>query len=155
MTSTVGLTEKPAPDSRSAKSAGMISAARTSPERTLATACSRLWTGTCWTAVNSERAYELTSSFCAPRVSTRLLGWGDVVRREDDARAVLDQLRDEAPQPLALARVERRRRLVEQQHARVGEQPDGDVHALAVAAGELAELVVGARRQAGLLEHPR
>ena len=46
-------------------------------------------------------------------------------------------------------------RLVEQQHRRVGEQADGDVHALAVAARQRAELVAGAVAQPGLLEHPR
>ena len=61
---------------------------------------------------------------------------------------------DEAPQALALARVQRAGRLVEQQHRRIGEQADGDVHALAVAARQAAELVVRALLQAGLLEHP-
>ena len=46
---------------------------------------------------------------------------------------------DELPQPLALAGVERRGRLVQQQHGRVGEQPERDVHALAVAARETSE----------------
>ena len=82
------------------------------------------------------------------------LGLGDVVRAEDDGRAALGERGDEAPQPLALARVERARRLVEQQHRRVGEQADGDVHALAVAARQAAELVVGALAQARLVEHP-
>ena len=62
---------------------------------------------------------------------------------------------DELPQALALARVQRRGRLVEQQHRRVGEQADRDVHPLAVAARERAELVARAVAQAGLLEHPR
>ena len=49
---------------------------------------------------------------------------------------------DEAPQPLALAGVERRRGLVEREHGRAREQADRDVHALAVAAGQARELFV-------------
>ena len=63
-------------------------------------------------------------------------GLGDVVRREDDGAARLEQPVDDRPEARALARVERRGRLVEQQHGRVGEQADRDVHPLAVAAGE-------------------
>src|SRR5690242_15972555 len=63
------------------------------------------------------------------------LGLPDVVRGEDAARALASEARDPLPQPLALARVQRGRRLVEQQHGRVREQADGDVHALLVAAG--------------------
>ena len=60
---------------------------------------------------------------------------------------------DELPQALALARVERRARLVEQQHVGLGEQADRDVHALAVAARERAHLVAGALAQVGEVEH--
>ena len=81
-------------------------------------------------------------------------GLGDVVGREDDARAGGDARVDELPEPRALARIERRRRLVEQQHRGVGDQADRDVDALAVAAGEAADLIAGALAQTGLLEHP-
>ena len=57
-----------------------------------------------------------------------------IVRGEHDARAICRQTADEAPQPLALARVERGGGLVEREHRRAREQPDRDVHALAVAA---------------------
>ena len=57
------------------------------------------------------------------------------------------------PQALALARIERRGRLVEHQHRRVREQAERDVDALAVAAREAVHPLVGALPQAGLLEH--
>ena len=63
---------------------------------------------------------------------------------------VLLEREQELPQPLALARVERRARLVEQQDRRLGQQADRDVHPLAVAAGEDAHLVVGAVLEPGL-----
>src|SRR5436190_20253942 len=80
------------------------------------------------------------------------LGLGYVVRAEDDARPALGQRVDEAPQALALARVQRARGLVEQQHRRIGEQTDRDVHALAVATRQRAELVVRALLERRLLE---
>src|SRR4051794_6751651 len=83
------------------------------------------------------------------------LGLAHVVRAEDDRRAVPGQARDPLPQALALARVQRRGRLVEQQDGRLGQQADGDVDALAVATRQLAELLAGAIGQAGLLEHAR
>src|SRR4051794_41417283 len=46
------------------------------------------------------------------------LGLGDVVRAEDDRRAGPREARDPVPQTLALARVQRRARLVEQQDRR-------------------------------------
>ena len=60
----------------------------------------------------------------------------------------------ELPQALALARVEAGRRLVEQQHRGLGEQPDRDVDPLLVAAREGPDLVVAALAEPGLLEHP-
>jgi hypothetical protein len=77
------------------------------------------------------------------------------VRRVDDGRAaVAGEPRDELPEPLALPRVQRRRRLVEQQHGRLAEQPDGDVDALAVAARQRPDRVAGAIHQVGLRQHP-
>ena len=61
---------------------------------------------------------------------------------------------DELPQARALARVERGRRLVEQQHGRVAEQADRDVHALAVAAREALDRIARAVGEPGLREHP-
>ena len=87
------------------------------------------------------------SSRPSARTSTRLgvaLHLADVVGREQHARAPRDAPRQELPQPLALSRVERRGRLVERQHRRVGEQAERDVHALAVAAGEPADGLAGA-----------
>ena len=80
------------------------------------------------------------------------LGLPDVVRREHHGRAAAGEAADELPQDLALARVQRRRGLVEQEHRRIGEQADRDVHALLVAAGETAELVALPVGQAGELE---
>src|SRR4051794_3541741 len=76
-----------------------------------------------------------------------------VVGRVDDCRAAAGQLEDELPQLLALARIERGARLVQQEHVRLREQPDRDVHPLPVAAGERRDLVAGAVAQTGLLEH--
>src|SRR4051812_28831168 len=62
------------------------------------------------------------------------VGLLDVVSGVDDGGALAGEPEDELPQAGALARVERRTRLVEQEHVGLGEQADGDVHALAVAA---------------------
>ncbi len=72
------------------------------------------------------------------------LGLADVVGRIDDGGALGDAPEDELPQALALTRVERRARLVEQQQLRVREQPDRDVDALAVASGQRPDLIAGA-----------
>ena len=56
----------------------------------------------------------------------------DVVGREHHRRTLGGQPRDEVPQSLPLGGVERGRRLVEGEHRRVGDQPEGDVHALAI-----------------------
>jgi hypothetical protein len=76
------------------------------------------------------------------------------VRGVQDGGAALGEGEDELPEAVALARVERGARLVEQQHLGLAQQADRDVHALAVAAGERADLVVGALAQVGLVEHP-
>jgi hypothetical protein len=77
------------------------------------------------------------------------LGLPHVVGGEDDGGpASARERRDELPELRALARVQRGARLVEQQHGRVGEQPDRDVHPLLVAARELAELVARRARPA-------
>ena len=83
------------------------------------------------------------------------LGLRDVVRGVHHGRAAARaSAADELPQALALARVERGRRLVEQQQPRLGEQADGDVDPLPVAARERPDRVVGPVAQAGLVEHP-
>src|SRR3954454_15106891 len=55
--------------------------------------------------------------------------------------------------PGALARIETRAGLVEKQNGRTGEQSDGDVDALLVAAGERGHGVVASLRQSRLAEH--
>ena len=82
------------------------------------------------------------------------LDFGDVVGREHDRRPALGERRDELPQALALPGIERCGWLVEQQHGWLGDQPDGDVDALLVAARELCDLLVAALAQSGQLEHP-
>ena len=57
---------------------------------------------------------------------------------------------DQLEQPLLRARIERRGRLVEQQHLGVGDEHRGDRDALLLAAGELVRRPVG---EAGDLEH--
>jgi hypothetical protein len=78
----------------------------------------------------------------------------DLVGRVDHRRPGLRQARDELPEPDPLAGIEAGARLVEQQHPRLREQPDGDVDPLLVAAGEARDLVVAAIGEARLLEHP-
>ena len=58
------------------------------------------------------------------------------------------------PVAIALVGVKRRGWLVQQQHRRVGDQAEGDVHTLAVAPREPLHPVVRALRQTCLLEHP-
>ena len=61
------------------------------------------------------------------------------------------QRRDELPQPLALTGVKRGRRLVQEQRVGLRQQPDADVDALLVAAGQGPDLVVAAVLQPDLL----
>ena len=61
---------------------------------------------------------------------------------------------DELPQADPLARIERRRGLVEQQHGGLAQQPDRDVDPLPVALREPGDLVVGAVLEPRLREHP-
>ena len=82
------------------------------------------------------------------------VGLLDVVGGVEDGGALPGEAEDELPEALALARIERRARLVEQQHLRLGEQADGDVDALTVAARQRAHLIAGAITQAGQVEHP-
>src|SRR4051812_50049060 len=75
--------------------------------------------------------------------------------RIDHGRPRLRQARDELPEAGALARIETRAGLVEKQNGRTGEQSDGDVDALLVAAGERGDWVVTSLRQSSLVEHSR
>ena len=68
-------------------------------------------------------------------------------------RSAARPLLQERPEALALARIERRGRLVEQHHRWVAEQADGDVHALAVAAREALDEIAAPVRQPGAGEH--
>ena len=79
---------------------------------------------------------------------------GHVVRGEDDAASLAREALDEFPQAFALRGVERRGRLVERQHGRIGKQRQRDVHPLAVAARQSRHALVRALAQTGLLEHP-
>ena len=82
------------------------------------------------------------------------LGLEQVVGRVDHRRPGAGEAEDELPEPLALARVEPGRGLVEQQHRGRGEQADRDVDPLLVAARERPDLIVAALAQVGLVEHP-
>ena len=70
-----------------------------------------------------------------------------------DRAAGLEQPVDDGPEARPLAWVERRGRLVEQQHGGVGEQADRNVDALAVAAGQRRDGVVPALLKAGERQH--
>ena len=69
---------------------------------------------------------------------------GDVVGGEDHGRAAAREIEDELPEALALARVEARARLVEQQDRGPGQQPEGDVDPLLVSARQGPDLIVAA-----------
>ena len=75
---------------------------------------------------------------------------GDEQRR--DAEPLLDAA-DLDAQLVAHARVERRQRLVEQQHARLDRERSGERDALLLAAGELVGVVAGVVGEADELEH--
>ena len=86
----------------------------------------------------------------AVAVVARLL---DLVGGVDDGGPGLGQACDELPEADALARVEPRAGLVEQQDGGVSDQADRDVDALLVAARERGDGVVATVGQAGLVEH--
>src|SRR3954451_11667566 len=79
--------------------------------------------------------------------TTVALRLGEIVGGEDHRRPAARESQNEVPEPLALAGVEPRAGLVEQQYRGTGEEPDGDVDALLVAAGERARLVVATLRE--------
>src|SRR6266550_82444 len=60
----------------------------------------------------------------------------EVLRREDDRATFVAQRRHGLPQPAPLTRIERRRRLVEEQDARIAEKRKRDVQALPVPDGK-------------------
>ena len=63
------------------------------------------------------------------------LGLVEVLGRQQDGRALRDEVLDRLPQADAAARVQARRRLVEEQDRRVGDQRGREVEAAAHAAG--------------------
>ncbi len=63
------------------------------------------------------------------------IGLFQILRREQQRRAAVDELFDDVPHAEAAARVEARRRLVEKQHPRFGDQAASEVEAAAHAAG--------------------
>ncbi len=73
----------------------------------------------------------------------------------DDPPPLPRQLRDQRFQPLGAGPVEAGEGLVEQQHAGVLDQRPGDQDALALAAGEAAEGLLGERPEADAVERPR
>jgi hypothetical protein len=75
-----------------------------------------------------------------------------VLRREDDCAAALARRVDPLPQPLPLGRIERRRRLVEEEDLRRAEERDREVQALPVADGERAARATAVRKLEGAKE---
>ena len=66
-----------------------------------------------------------------------------VLRHEHDRAAVITERGHDLPQPPSLSWIERRRRLVEQEHARVTEQRERDVQPLPVPDREHVRGTVG------------
>lgn len=83
------------------------------------------------------------------------LGRMQLVGGDDDGRPSVRETVDERPELEPLRRIERGVRLVEEDARRVAEQPDGETHALAPAAGEPARPLVRALIQIGEREGTR
>ena len=71
------------------------------------------------------------------------VGLVEVLRREQDGRAVTDQVAQHVPQIAAAPRIETGGRLVEEQHGRVGHQAGGEIELAAHAAGEVLRQPIG------------
>jgi hypothetical protein len=56
-----------------------------------------------------------------------LVGFLEVLRRQQDRRALAAQVADDLPDLVPTSRIETRGRLVEEEHARLGEQAGGEV----------------------------
>ena len=82
------------------------------------------------------------------------LGLLDVVGGHQDRRPAVAQAVDQRPQLGADLRVEADRRLVEQDEARLVDEPPGEQQAAAHSAGELVDRVPAAVAQAGEAERP-
>ena len=67
----------------------------------------------------------------------------EILRGEDDRSALVSQSGRGLPEPPALAGIERGRGLVQQQHARIPEQREGDVHALPIPDGKCLRRTIG------------
>ena len=83
-----------------------------------------------------------------------LVGLFQILRGEHDRGALGAQPVDDIPQLQPAARVESRRRLVEEQHGRRDHQAGGEVEAPAHAAGIRAQRAVGRGRQLEHVEQP-
>ena len=81
------------------------------------------------------------------------LGLIHVLGRQQDRRAGVDQFLDEAPDVVACTRIKPRRRLVEEQHGRTGDQARTDVKAPPHPAGVRPDQPVGGLGQGKALEH--
>jgi hypothetical protein len=78
---------------------------------------------------------------------------GDVVRDHDDGAVVVGELAQRAHHRPVHARVEPRGRLVEEQQGRLREQFERDARALALAAGQADDPLLGVRGEAQLGQH--
>src|SRR5690242_14186746 len=75
-----------------------------------------------------------------------------VVRRDEEGATLTREVDEEPLEEVGTRLVDARERLVEEQHRRVLDERAGDEHALALAAGELAELLAGERGEADAVE---
>jgi hypothetical protein len=80
------------------------------------------------------------------------VGLLQVLRGEQQRRAVADEVAEQAPQLDAAAGVQARRRLVEEEHGRRRDEARGEVEAAAHAAGERLDEAIGGVGQAETLE---
>src|SRR5467141_800554 len=83
-----------------------------------------------------------------------LLGFLEIVRGDEDRGALVGKLVDHGPERAAGDRVDARRRLVEEQHARLVHDRRTEGHALLPAAGQAARELAALAGKAGELEHP-
>ena len=75
------------------------------------------------------------------------VGLLEVVGREDDRLAARGESPHQGPEPTARLDVDADRRLVEDQHGRIGDQREGEAHTLGLPARQLLGSAVGDLRQ--------
>src|SRR3989441_3659981 len=83
-----------------------------------------------------------------------LLGFLEIVRGDEDRGALVGQLVDGGPERAAGDRIHARRRLVQEQHARLMHDRRTEGHALLPAAGQAARELAALAGKAGELEYP-